>query len=68
MDARVLIRARHGLWYDRVVEYNRRANAGEPGNGMESFDELASQAVAVVLELEHLADALRVELDARLYG
>ncbi len=52
LDAGVLVRARNGLWYDRVVEYNRLSNAGEEHHGVESLAEITSQAVAFVLELE----------------
>jgi broad specificity phosphatase PhoE len=67
MSPEMLIRARHALWMGRVKEYNRAANAGEP-DGLESWDDLARQAVAVIQELEHIAGALGITIDEPIYG
>ena len=63
-----LIQSRHSLHRERLSEYNAKFNAGEKAPGLEPYEDLSSQTVAVLYELEHLADALGIELEERLNG
>lgn len=68
LSIETLIRLRHSLHMEQLRILNRCENAGEENAGIVPIYHEIVDSVARILELEHLADALGVELDRRLYG
>lgn len=66
MSPSTLIQSRHSLWMSRLRELNQKANDGEQLPGPVSIEEAEAEAVAIIGELEHIADAMGISLDERL--
>ena len=68
MTAETLIRSRHSMHMEKVRAINEKQNRGEERPGIVSYDDDVASHTSIILELEHLADALHIELKERLYG